>query len=47
MAKLNYLTRTALFIADVLVSVNLNTFLKKHGITDKRYATRLIDSGWC
>lgn len=35
--------RAALFVADVLSSVNLRPFLKKHGIKNKLYGKRLIE----
>lgn len=35
--------RAALFVADVLRSVNLRPFLKKHNIKNKNYGKRLID----
>jgi hypothetical protein len=37
------LIRAATFVADVLSSVKLGPFLKKHGIKDKRYGQRLIE----
>ena len=37
------LVRAATFTADVLSSVKLGPFLKKHGIKDKRYGQRLIE----
>lgn len=43
MGPLETVRRAALFVADVLSSVNLAPFLKKHHIKDKRYGWRLID----
>jgi hypothetical protein len=36
------LKRAAIFVADVLHSVTLRPFLKKHGIKDKEYGKRLV-----
>lgn len=35
--------RAALFIADLLSTVPLSSFLKKHGIKDKKYKARLVE----
>lgn len=43
MKPLKSVVRAALFVADVLASVTLAPFLKKHGIKDKKYGQRLID----
>lgn len=37
------LVRAATLVADVLSSVKLGPFLKKHGVKDKRYGQRLIE----
>lgn len=41
MAILRTIKRKALLLADLLASVPLKSFLKKHGIKDKRYGKRL------
>ena len=43
MKVLPQVKRAALFAADVLSSVDLKPFLKKHGIKDKLYSKRLVD----
>lgn len=43
MKVLKSVKRAAIFVADVLSSVNLKPFLKKHNIKDKQYGKRLID----
>jgi hypothetical protein len=43
MSPLQSVRRAALFVADVLASVKLAPFLKKHKIKDKAYGQRLID----
>lgn len=43
MKVLPQVKRAALFVADVLSSVNLKPYLKKHNIKDKQYSKRLVD----
>lgn len=43
MKVLPQVKRAALFVADVLSTVNLKPYLKKHNIKDKQYSKRLVD----
>lgn len=43
MSVLSGIKRKALLLADVVASIDLRPFLKKHGIKDKRYSARLVE----